>query len=96
VSCVRCPNLVSFDPGVGGRGYDAPDAEVGVTEVPFPVPMSDSEEVEWFPKGFLRTGYGVWSSEGTGGASAFFLKALRIDAKEGFLEKAVLEVANDG
>jgi hypothetical protein len=57
-----------------------------------------SEEVERFPKGFFRIGYGELSSGGTGGVSEVFalLKALRIDAKDGFFEKPVTLLAKDG
>jgi len=76
------------DPGVGGRGYEVLTAEVGV-DCPRPMVEVFSEEVERL-NGFFNTGY---SRDGIGGGSLLplpTLKALRIDAKEGFLEKAVL------
>lgn len=61
-----------------------------------------SEEVERLPKGFskgfFRMGYGELSSGGTGGASECFtdLKALRIDANDGFFEKPIALLPKDG
>lgn len=54
-----------------------------------------SEEVERFPKGFFSIGL---SNDGKGGASEFFvlLKALRIDANDGFFEKPIELLAKDG
>jgi len=90
------PNFTSVDPGVEGLTLLA---LVGVVATPRALfgAIWVKDDVDRL-KGFLRTGYGECSSDGIGGASLFFplLKALRMDAKEGFLEKAVLAVAKEG
>lgn len=88
---------MSVDPGVEGL---IPVALVGVVASPRALfgAIWVKDDVDRL-KGFLRpTGYGECSSDGIGGASLFFplLKAFRIDAKEGFLEKEVLVVAKEG
>jgi hypothetical protein len=87
---------VSVDPGVGGL---IPVAVVGVVASPPSRALFGAicvkDDVDRL-KGFFRIGFGD-SSDGTGGASLFFplLKAFRMDAKDGFLEKAVLVVAKE-
>jgi hypothetical protein len=86
---------MSVDPAVKGL---IPVALVGVVARPRALfgAMWVKDDVDRL-KGFFRTGFGGCSSDGIGGASIFFplLKALRMDAKEGFLEKAVLVVAKE-
>ena len=90
------PNFMSVDPGVEGLPLVA---LVGVVASPRALfgAIWVKDDVDRL-KGFLRTGYGECSSDGIGGASLFFplLKAFRMDAKEGFLEKEVLTVAKEG
>lgn len=87
---------MSVDPGVEGLMLLL---LVGVVASPRALfgAMWVKDEVDRL-KGFLRTGYGECSSDGIGGASLFFplLKAFRMDAKEGFLEKDVPVVAKEG
>lgn len=84
------PNLVSPEAGVTGR---MPLDGVLVIDLPIDGATCVSEEVDLL-KGFFKTGKGPWSIDGIGGTSLCLLlpllKALRIEANEGFFENPVL------
>ncbi len=101
--CPACPPYQSAGRqcrASGGGGYPTP---VGVPVIVRPIAGATcvSDDVEWFPNGFLSTGYGAWSRDGIGGASRSLslsfppLNALRIEANDGFFAKPVCGVAID-
>jgi hypothetical protein len=82
---VRLDSLLSLEPGVGGRGLGGLGFSGPRRNVCDAYPNDEFERLK------------VWSNGGSGGGSFVFvplLKALRREAKEGFLEKdGVFDVA---
>lgn len=78
---MRLDSLLSLEPGVGGRGLGGLGFSGPRRNVCDAYPNDEFERLN---------GKEVWSNGGSGGGSFVFvplLKALRREAKEGFLEK---------